>query len=261
MSQALPVAADPTPRNGTESVGHDSVTQQNGVDSNGRDSAPIEAVHFGIFNDQIRNEMHRLQEGLTVFDSAVAGLTKTFGKHGKMVRTVAERYSKDEALEERLREKEIENRGIWKNICRDRDSFEKTKSEMQENHEKELSRLREQANAGEQEKKKYEDMKRKLLAQHDLAKQKREKELEDKKAQLESENAAKIANLETEKTRLEVSKNELERQLQEKTMERDQARENLDTMQRKARTDIQRLEKTLADFKAKYEMVLQPSQL
>jgi len=32
-------------------------------------------------------------------------------------------------------------------------------------------------------------------------------------------------------------------------------------MQRKARTDIQRLEKTLADFKAKYEMVLQPSQL
>lgn len=241
-------------------VGSDSGGTANGIGSSDPESAPIDAAHFGIFHDQVRNEVRRLRDGLSAADGAVTELHKVFKKYGKIVRTVGERHGKDEVLEEKIRELEAANAWIWKNIENDGDKHRIELSKLQKQHDEALSTLQAQADAGEQEKKRYEEVARHLEDQHAKAKQKMDTDFEQKVAQLENENAEKIASLETRNTELQNENTRLQKELNERTVQRDQERETRETMQSKARADILELEKTLADISAKYEVEQRPLQ-
>ncbi|KEF53487.1 uncharacterized protein A1O9_10462 [Exophiala aquamarina CBS 119918] len=243
-----------------EHVGEASGRTPNGVESTDPESGHIDTVHFGIFHDQLQAEVQRLQEGMSISHNAVTELSKTFGEYSKIVSTVGERHGKDQVLEDKIRDLEATNAGIWKNIETDRSSHKKVLSDLRKKHDKELSGLLAQAEAGELEKEKYEEMERSLQEEHDRTKQGMARELKHKKNQLENENAEKIANLERKQEELESEKARLEHELDKRTAERDQEMETRETMQNKARTDIRKLEKSLADIQAKYQVDQRPSQ-
>ncbi|KIW63992.1 hypothetical protein PV04_08952 [Phialophora macrospora] len=220
----------------------------------------IAAPHFGIFHDEIVDIVQKLRPALAVIDGAVGDLSKTFDRYGKIVTTVGERYEKDEELVEQIRILKIENAGIWKHIFADRDKYEKEKSELQAKHETEMAALDAQAKAGEQEKKKYEEMKKALEEKFDKGKQKLKNELQQRAKQLETDNAEKIKALENDKQELQSENARLTKELNERTRERDEEKLTRETMQTKLRGDVTALEKELTGMKAKYQVNRQPSE-
>jgi hypothetical protein len=242
-----------------EPVGGDSHRTPNGVENtNHGESAPIDAPNFGIFHVQVEGGVQRLQDGLETIGGAIAELTKTFSHHGKIVKAVGERWEKDQVLEEKIQGLEVENAGIWKNIEKDRRKYEKETSDLKKEHTHAVSKLEAAAQAGMQEKDKYEDMERRLADQYNKARQSMDKELKQKKAQLEKENAEEIEGLVKAKRELEDAKAKLEQRLEERTKELDQEKETRVTMQDKLSRDVRGLQETLNDIKAKYEMDNKP---
>lgn len=139
-----------------ERAGSGSGRTPNGIESTEAEStriAHIDVVHFGLFHDQIRDEVQRLKESVSGANTAITELSKTFLKYGAIVNTVGERYNKDQVLEEEIRDLKIAKAHIWKNITQDRDSYEKEISDLKRKHEKGLLTLQGQAEAGEKEKK------------------------------------------------------------------------------------------------------------
>ncbi len=231
----------------------------NGGDNNGRASSPVDTTHFGLFNDEVQEEMQLLRDSIFEADNAMNALSKTFGRYGKIVKTVGERYGNDQMLEEKVQELEAANSRIWRDMKEQKDSHKEQVIELKRRHEEQLAGLRKQADAGQQEKRRYEDMGQRLKDQHEKAKQKMAKDLKSKELQLESDNAEKIATLQSDKTALENANSKLKQDLEKRTLERDHEREAHEAMQYKARTDLKKLEQALADIKGKYEMDLRPS--
>jgi hypothetical protein len=224
------------------------------------DPADITATHFGIFHDEIVDKVQKLRDGLAVIDGAVGGLSTTFGKYGEIVTTVGNRYGKDEELVEENRRLEAGSAEIWKHIRADRENYEREKAELQAKHQVEMAALTAQAEAGEQEKKKFEEKKKLLEEKFAKAKQKQESELEQRAKQLETDNAAKIAALEHDKQELQSENARLTTELNERTRERDTEKLTRETMQTKLQGDVTALEKELGDMKAKYQVTSQPSE-
>ncbi|KAK5455259.1 hypothetical protein LTS15_005979 [Exophiala xenobiotica] len=231
----------------------------NGGDSNSRANTPIGAMHFGLFNDEVREELQRLQDNIIGADNSVTALLKTFVKYGKIVRTVGERYGDDQILEEKVKELEAANSRIWRDMQVQEVSHQKHVSQLKRGHEEQLSALRKQADAGQQEKRRFEEMEQRLEDQHEKARQKMARDLKQKMSQLEIDNAGKIATLQKDKTALESANNKLEHELEKRILESDHERELHEVMQNRARTDLKKLEQALADIKGKYEMDLRPS--
>lgn len=217
-------------------------------------SPPIGAVHFGNFHDEIHEKIQTLRSGMSTVDNAVTGLSNTFGKYQKIVRTVGKRYDNDKDLEDENSELKAANKEFLRMAQEDRDDYEKRITEQKRRHEEEVATLLDQANAGEQEKRRYEEMEKKLTEQHDLLRQKTAKDLKQRKAQLEKENVDKIAALKEEKVALESSKGELEEQLRQRTVERNQEMEARQTMQTTLNAEITKLENALNDIQAKYRV-------
>jgi lipoate-protein ligase A len=216
-------------------------------------------VHFGLFNDEVREELQRLQENISGADNSVTALSKTFMKYGKIVRTVGERYGNDQILEEKVKELEAANSRIWKDIQVQEGSHQKHISQLKRGHEEQLSALRKQADAGQQEKRRFEEMEQRLEDQHEKARQRMARDLKQKMSQLEIDNAGKIATLQKDKTALESANSKLEHELEKRILESEHERELHEAMQNRARTDLKKLEQALADIKGKYEMDLRPS--
>lgn len=242
-----------------EPVGGDSHRTPNGVENtNYGESAPINAPNFGIFHVQVEREVQRLQDGLETIGGAIAELTKTFSHHGKIVKAVGERWGNDQVLEEEIHDLKVQNAGIWNNIAKDQRTHEKEISDLKKEHADEVSKLEAEAEAGKQEKDKYEEMERRLADQHNKTMQSMDRDLKQKKAQLEKGNAEKIAALVKAKRELEDAKAKLEHRLEERTKELDQEKETRVTMQDKLSRDVRGLQETLNDINAKYEMDNKP---
>ncbi|KAK5194501.1 hypothetical protein LTR92_005743 [Exophiala xenobiotica] len=231
----------------------------NGGGSNGPASTPIDPLDFGLFNDEVREELQRLQGNISGADNSVTALSKTFMKYGKIVRTVGERYGNDQILEEKVKELEAANSRIWRDMQVQEGSHQKHISQLKRGHEEQLSALRKQADAGQQEKKRFEEMEQRLEDQHEKTKRRMAIDLKQKMSQLEIDNAGKIATLQKDKTALESANSKLEHELEERILESDHERELYEAMQNRARTDLKKLEQALADIKGKYEMDLRPS--
>lgn len=242
-----------------EPLGDDSHRTPNGVgNTNHGEGAPIDAPSFGLFHVQIEREVQRLEDGLETIGGAIAELTKTFSYHGKIVKAVGERWGKDQVLEEEIHDLKVQNAGIWKNIVKDRRIHEKEIADLKKEHAHEVSKLEAEAEAGRQEKGKYEEMERRRADQHHKAIQSMDRELEQRKAQLEKENAEEIAALVKAKVELEDAKAKLEQRLEERTKELDREKQTRSTMQDKLERDVRGLQETLNDIKAKYEMDNKP---
>lgn len=230
-----------------------------GVEGSGAESTPIEAAQFGLFHDQIQDEVRSLQDGLSVVTGAVGELSKTFGKYREIVSTVGERYGKDEVLLKKIYKLEAARDEFWDHYEKERKANEKKKLKVHRQHEEEVSTLRAQANAGKQEQEKYEELAKRLEDQQIKDQEKMDQDLKKKISQLEEENAQKIAGLEAENSGLHKDKARLEKELDERTLQRDQERETRETMQTKRRTEIQSLEKMLCTSRARYEVKEWPS--
>jgi hypothetical protein len=144
-----------------EPIGGDSRTTPNGIESTNYDeTTDTDKPHFGIFHVQVEREVQRFRDGLGTLGGAVAELTKIFSQYGKVVKAADQHWEKDQVLEEEIHNLKVENDGIWKHIEKDRKMYKKQMSDLQKGHEGELSKLQAQANAGEQQRKKYEEMER-----------------------------------------------------------------------------------------------------
>jgi hypothetical protein len=179
-----------------EPIGGDSCRTQDGIESTNHDgSAHIDAPHFGIFHDQVQHDVQRLQDGLDTVGDAITELTRTFSKYGKIVEAVGSHWGQDRVLEEEIHDLKVGKTEIWKHIEEDREKYERDISDLKREHADEVSELQAQANAGEQEKEKYEKMERLREDKHNKAMQDMDTELEQTKTRLEQENAEKIATL------------------------------------------------------------------
>ena len=242
-------------------MGGDSCRTVNGIENtNHGGSAHTDVPHFGIFHDQVQREVQRLQGGLLTVDGAIAELTKTFSQHGEIVKAVGKRWGTDQVLEEEIRKLRAAKDGIWAHVEQDREKYNSMISDLKKEHENEVSMLQAHADAGEQEKKKYEKMERHLQDQHHKALEDMNTQLKQKKTQLEKENTETIVSLRRQKTELENAKAKLEQELKERTKERDQEKETRVTMQDKLWKDIGKLQNTLSDIRSKYQVDKQPSQ-
>ena len=199
--------------------------------------------HFGTFNEEVRQGVESLHTGLAIAEDAASELKKIFKKNEKIVSAVAVRWEDDQALHEEIRTLKATNNGIWKHIDRDRDIHKRTISELEHKHSDEVSRLEARATAGDGEKQRYEESKRKIEDQYREDREKRDAALEQKKSQLEKDNADTISTLEKARRDLEKAKAELEEQVKRLTKERDRERQIHEAMQ-----------KTITDMTSKYKV-------
>ncbi|KIW94630.1 uncharacterized protein Z519_04606 [Cladophialophora bantiana CBS 173.52] len=234
--------------------------EPNGVETNGLESTHFDSVHFGLFHDQIHDQVQNLQNGFSVVKSAVTKLTETFNQYGEVVKTVDERYSKDQVLEDHVDKLENENETLAWRIERIKQSHKVQLREQQKQHAREVSGLRSQADSGAQEREKYEKMIKSVKEEQDQAMQKAKEELKQKKAQLEKDNEDNIARLEADKKQLEEKQKDLEGKLEKISKELDQEKENHEATQKKAEAEIKDLKKALANVKAKYEVERLPQE-
>lgn len=240
------------------SIGTESRDAPNGTGNNGSNAVVIDATNFGVFHDQIQGEVAKLEEGCDRVNEAVEMLSKTFAKYGKIVNTVGQRWGKDQALEDEIRDLQATKRELIKLNSLDRNDHEKELSKMEKEYKKELSSLQEQAKAGEKESKKYENLTKSLQKEHTEAQQKLDKDFLKRVAQLESDNAEKMAKLEAENVQLKSDKAQLEKDLATRTAQLDEERDTRETMQAKARAEFKALEKELTGIKARYRLESHP---
>jgi chromosome segregation ATPase len=199
--------------------------------------------HFGTFNEEVRQGVQSLQEGLAIAEDAASELKKIFKKNEKIVSAVAKRWEDDQAPQEEIRKLKAANDGIWEHINRDREIYATSISRLKQEHSEEVSRLEARAMAGDEEKQRYEELKRKMENKYQEDKENRDAALEQKKSQLEKENADKIFTLEKDRRDLEKAKTGLEEQVKQLTKEHDQEMQIHEAMQ-----------KTITDMTSKYKV-------
>jgi chromosome segregation ATPase len=243
MSQ---LSADQT--QGNEPLGGDTSNKPNVLDSASQYTNSTTATDFGVFNDKVHNEVDRLQKAMENADDAVCQLAKTFRQHGEMVQIVDERWGKYHELEEEIRELKAATREMWRH--RDEDA-------------RRVRELEEEADAGQKEKLRYQSLGTHLREDYTKKEQKMKQKLEEearqareqfenKKIQLEADNAEKVAALERQKTGLENANAKLKQDLDGKMKELEVGKESAKRLQESLWQDIESLKKKLSDIDAKY---------
>lgn len=167
---------------------------QNGNAANGNGSSsihpeqhPLDVTDFGIFDDEIQNEMVNLKRGWSGIDQTFDRLHKIFDKHGRIVSTVKERYGDDNDLVQKIKVLEEQKRGfadvLMGRIHDHGVEVDELKSQhnteigaLKKKHDKEISKWKEEAAAGDQKKKYYEELEKKSRA--DLAQERSKMEME-----------------------------------------------------------------------------------
>lgn len=226
-------------------VGGNSLeTTPNGIETPAASGGSTQNIpHFGTFNEEVRQGVKNLHEGLAKAEDAASELKKVFRKNELIVRAVAERWEDDQALHEEIRKLRAANDGIWEHIYRDRETYAGTISGLEQKHSEEVSRLEARAMAGDQEKQRYEELKRKMEIKYKEDKENGDAALEQKKSQLEKDNADKIFTLEKDRRDLEKAKAGLVEQVKQLTKERNQEMQIHKAMQ-----------KTITDMTSKYKV-------
>jgi chromosome segregation ATPase len=224
--------------------GNSPQTTPNGIETPAASGGSTQNIpHFGTFNEEVRQGVKSLHKGLAIAEDAASELKKIFKKNEKIVSAVAERWEDDQALHEEIRKLRAANDGIWEHIDRDREIHARTISGLKQKHSEEVSRLEAQAMAGDREKQRYEESKRKMENKYKEDKENGDAALEQKKSQLEKDNADKIFTLEKDRRDLEKTKAGLEEQVKQLTKERDQEMQIHEAMQ-----------KTITDMTSKYKV-------
>jgi len=224
--------------------GNSPETTPNGIETPAASGGSTQNIpHFGTFNEEIRQGVQSLQEGLAKAENATSELKKIFKKNEKIVIAVAERWGDDQALHEEIRKIREAKEGIWQHISRDREIHATTISGLKQKHSEEVSRLEVRAMAGDREKQRYEESKRKMENKYKEDKENGDAALEQKKSQLEKDNADKIFTLEKDRRDLEKAKAGLEEQVKQLTKERDREMQIHEAMQ-----------KTITDMTSKYKV-------
>ncbi|OAP54923.1 hypothetical protein AYL99_10623 [Fonsecaea erecta] len=226
----------------------------NGVDNNDQENTQIDNVDFGLFNNEVHQQVNNLNKGLSVVKTAVDQLAVTFNQYGEMVKTVDERYRSGQDLELQIQELEQQYEFLDRKMQQVKQSHKVQLRNELKQHEKEISGLKEQAKSGQREKEKYEAMILDLKKEHESALKDARDDLETKKKQVEQENADRVAKLEAENKALEEKLTATEQQLEEKIKMHNEEKELRATMQSKADAEIQDLQKALASVKGKYEV-------
>jgi chromosome segregation ATPase len=228
--------------------GNSPETALNGVETPATSGGSTQNIpHFGTFNEEVRQGVESLHEGLAIAEGAAFELKKIFKKNEKIVSAVAKRWEDDQALHEEIRKLRATKDGIWEHINQDREIHARKVSGLKEKHSEEVSRLEAQAIAGDREKRKYEELKRKMENKYKEDKENGDAALEQKKSQLEKDSADKIFTLEKDRRDLEKAKSGLEEQVKQLTKERDQEMQIHKAMQ-----------KLIADMTSKYKVDPRP---
>jgi hypothetical protein len=219
-------------------------TTPNGIETPAASGGSTQDIpHFGTFNEEVRQGVQSLQKGLAIAENATSELKKIFKKNEKIVSAVAERWEDDQALHEEIRKLRAAKDGIWEHVNRDREIHATTISGLKQKHSEEVSRLEVRAMAGDREKQKYEESKKKMENKYKEDKENGDAALEQKKSQLEKDNADKIFTLEKDKRDLEKAKTGLDKQVKQLTKERDQEMQIREAMQ-----------KTITDMTLEYKV-------
>jgi len=143
--------------------GNSPETTPNGIETPAAGGGSTQNIpHFGTFNEEVRQGVQSLQEGLAIAEDAASELKKIFKKNEKIVSAVAKRWEDDQALHEEIRKLRAANEGIWEHINRDREKYATTISRLKQEHSEEVSGLEVRATAGDREKQRYEESKRKM---------------------------------------------------------------------------------------------------
>jgi chromosome segregation ATPase len=249
MSQ---LSADQT--QGNELLDGDTSNKSNVLDSASQYTNNTNGTDFGVFHDKVQNEVDRLQSAMETADDAVSKLAKTFRQHGEMVQIVDERWGKYRELEEENRELKAATREMWRH--RDEDA-------------RRVKDLEEEADAGQKEKLQYQSLGTHLKGEYAKKEQKMKQKLEEearqagrefenKKMQLEADNAEKVAALERQKTELENANTKLKQDLDGRNKELEMEKERAQRLQESLWQDIDSLKKKLNDIDAKYAVEEQP---
>lgn len=256
-----------------------SVANVNGVESAALESPPLEAAHFGMFNDEIQGHMANLQTCLSTIKSPISGLEETFKRYNGVVNEVARNYGRYTEMEREIKILENQRDGFNRVQRIDFEQHAAEKEELKESHRQEikglrrnnsqekkdlershaeqLSSLEERAQAGEKEKKKFQDLRERLEAQHAADRRQMEREVEQRKTELERASAETIAKLEKERTAVENEKARLEAELDKKSSEC----EGEKTMHKRFKERAASLTQTLDSITAPYELENRDSEI
>lgn len=183
---------------------HGAVTP-NGSAANGTglsfihpEQAPLNVTDFGIFHDEIKNDMVKLEKGRSDIEETTTRLIRTFHKYGKVVSTIKERYGVDNALEQKSRDLESQKKGFDEVIYNNTQKYLNQISDLEgrhsseiislkNKHNKEISDWKEIAAAGERERKRYEELGKGLTIRAAEDKLKMETEFNKKESQMNDE--------------------------------------------------------------------------
>lgn len=237
----------------------DSSREPNGIAGIGSENAQVEAVDFGIFNEQVGHGVQNLRAGWSTVDGAVTELTRAFNEHKQIVRVVGQRHGKDAVLEQEIHDLKIQKKGIWDLIQQDREKNEARLSDIRRKHDDEVAALQTQADAGAREKKTYEKMQTRLAAQHEKDKSSMEAEFQQRRARMEQESSAKITALEKKNLGLEAVEARLKHELNEVSVERDREKAAREGVERESKSQIQALGKALHEIDVPYQTECRPS--
>jgi hypothetical protein len=226
----------------------------NVLDGENQQTSSAMAPDFGRFHGKVQDEVGKLENAMDTAKDAIFKLAKTFRQHGEMIQIVDERWGKDQELEKEIQRLKAGNEEIWR---------------LREEDLRKVSRLEEEAHAGQMEKLHFEGLaihlkddyakkEQKMKQKYEDAARQVQSEFEHKKTQLDTDNAEKIAALEGQKTQLGNANTKLKQDLDGKTKELEMEKENDKRLQESLWKEIGLLKGKIDDMKAKYAVEEHP---
>jgi DNA repair exonuclease SbcCD ATPase subunit len=212
----------------------------------------LSAADLMALYDRVQEQVARLDEGTKASNDAIVNLSKVFHEQAHMIKTVGERWDRDQNLEEEIRNLTIANKEMWRH--------RNTEDEEQKTR---MAKLKDDAKAGKEEKQKYEQLATKLKDDYRQEQQTVERELEEARKQdrqeveqmkkcLEKNMADTIAALQKEKADLTVTTTGLQQELREKQKEQEMERENNKRIQESLSGDVKAWKSKYDEIVAKY---------
>lgn len=249
MSQ---LSAGQAPRD--KSVNGDTSNEPNALDSKSKQTSRAMGPDFGRFHDRVQDEVGELESALHTANDTVSKLAKTFRQYGGMIQIVDERWGKDQELEKEIQRLKAGNEELWR---------------LREEDLRKASRLEEEAEAGQKEKLRHQGLSIHLKEDYSKKEQKMkqkceeaalqvQREFEQKKVQLETDNAEKIAALQEQKKQLRDANAQLKQNLEGKTKELEMEQERDKRLQESLWKEIGSLKGKVNDMEAKYAVEERP---
>ena len=212
----------------------------------------LSAADFRALYERVQEEVARLHEGTKASNDAIVNLSKVFHEQAHMIKTVGERWDRDQNLEEEIRNLTAANKEMWKH--------RKIEDEEQKTR---MAELENDAKAGKEEKQKYERIATKLKDDYrqkqqtlkrefEEAREQDRREVEQKKQWLENNMADTIAALQKQKADLTVTAAGLQQELREKQKEQEIERENNKRIQESLSGDVKAWKSKYDEIVAKY---------